>query len=330
MNVNLSELQGLSAALGAAHSAGLVAALVERPGSAEELARRCRVDPRACARVLDVLAAFGLATREGDRFGAGEELSGGSLPIERMTSELWHYAPTFLRSGRPFVTMDASPSEREGMYREVVPELGRLFEDSAAELAARCGLSPRSILDVGCGSGVWSLALAKATPGARVTGLDLPAVLDPFVARASALGLADRVDTIPGDMHTAALPEARWDLAIIANVLRLEPAEPARAIVRRVVSAVRPGGSVMIVDALAAGTPEAERARAIYAFHLSLRTRSGGVHPSAEIGRWLEEAGCGAPTLVTLVGEKSKAGALGAILARRVESACRNSPASLA
>ena len=159
------------------------------------------------------------------------------------------------------------------------------------ELAAGCGLRPRSILDVGCGSGVWSLALAQATPGARVTGLDLPAVLDRFVARASALCLADRVDTIPGDMHSAALPEARWDLAIIANVLRLEPAEQARAIVRRVVSAVRPGGSVIIVDALAAGTPEAERARAIYSFHLALRTRAGSVHYSGEIGRWLEEAG---------------------------------------
>jgi ubiquinone/menaquinone biosynthesis C-methylase UbiE len=317
MNINLSELPGLAAALGAAHSGGLVAALAERPGSAEELARRCRLDRRACANVLEVLAAFGLATREGDRYAAGDELAGCSLPIERMSSELWLHAPTFLRSGTPLITMDASLPEREGAYRDVVAELGRLFEDAAAELTACCGLAPRSILDVGCGSGVWSLALAQATPGARVTGLDLPGVLDNFVARASALGLADRIDAIPGDMHTAALPEACWDVAIIANVLRLEPAERARAIVRRVVSAVRPGGSVIIVDALAAGLPEAERARAIYSFHLALRTRSGCVHRSAEIGRWLEEAGCGAPTPLPLAGRRCELGALGAIMASR-------------
>jgi 2-polyprenyl-3-methyl-5-hydroxy-6-metoxy-1,4-benzoquinol methylase len=318
MNVSLSEVSGLAAALGAAHSGGLVAALVERPGSAEELAERCRLDRRACGNVLDVLAAFGLATREGDRYGAGDELAGCSLPIERMTTELWRHAPTFLRSGTPFVTMDASPSEREGLYRDVVPELGRLFEEPAAELASRCGLAPASILDVGCGSGVWSLAFAQATPGARVTGFDLPAVLDHFVARASALGLADRVDTLAGDMNTTALPESRWDLAIIANVLRLEPAERARAIVRRVVSAVRPGGAVIIVDALAAGTPEADRARAIYSLHLALRTRWACVHPSGDIGRWLLEAGCGAPTLLPLAGGRITSGAVGAVLASRL------------
>jgi ubiquinone/menaquinone biosynthesis C-methylase UbiE len=317
MNIDLGQLTGLAGALGAAHSGGLVAALVERPGSAEELARRCSLDPRACAHVLDVLAAFGVATREGDRYGAGDELAACNLSIERISTELWAHAPTFLRGGTPLITMDASVSEREGHYRDVVAELGRLFEAAATELAARCGLRPRSILDVGCGSGVWSLALAQATPGARVTGLDLPAVLDRFVARASALGLADRVDTIAGDMHAAALPDARWDVAIIANVLRLEPADRARAIVRRVASAVRSGGTVIIVDALAAGTPEAERARAIYAFHLALRTRSGGVHRSAEIGRWLEEAGCGAPTLLPLGAGKCETAALGAILASR-------------
>ncbi len=317
MNVSLFEVSGLAAALVAAHSGGLAAALVERPGSADELARRCGLDPRACARVLEVLAAFGIVTRDGDRYGAGDELARSSLPIERMTSALWLHAPTFLRSGTPFLAMDASPAEREGLYRDVVPELGKLFEDPAAELVARCGLRPQSILDVGCGSGVWSLALAQATPGARVTGLDFPAVLDCFVARASAMGLAERIDTIAGDVHTTALPQARWDLAIVANVLRIDPAERAREVVRRVVAAVRPKGSVIIVDALATGTPEAERARAIYSFHLSLRTRSGCVHRSAEIGRWLEEAGCVAPTLLTLDGERSRAGALGAIVASR-------------
>jgi SAM-dependent methyltransferase len=146
--------------------------------------------------------------------------------------------------------------------------------------AQRCGLTPRSILDVGCGSGVWSLALARRSPEARVTGIDLPAVLARFCARAGALGLGDRVTTIAGDMHTVPLPEGKWDLAIIANVLRLEQADAARSLITRSVSALCPGGSLLIVDALAAGTPAARQSRAIYAFHLAMRTRSGRPYSS--------------------------------------------------
>ena len=218
------------------------------------------------------------------------------------------------------MTMDATPAEREGLYRDVVPELGKLFAAAADHLAERCGLTPRSILDVGCGSGVWSLALARRLPGACVTGLDMPAVADRFRARAAALGIGDRVATIQGDMHTVPLSEGQWDLAIIANVLRLEQADAARSLITRSVGALRPGGSLLVVDALAAGTPTTERARAIYGIHLAMRTRAGRVHTPVEIGQWMEEAGCEAPTLVTFDEQYMTAGPLGALVARKKSS----------
>ncbi len=130
------------------------------------------------------------------------------------------------------------------------------------------------------------------------------------------LGLGDRIATIEGDMHSVPLPQGQWDLAIIANVLRLEPIDAARSLIRRTVGALRPGGSLLIVDALSDGRPAAERRRAIYGFHLAMRTRSGRVHPSAEIGRWMNEAGCEAPTEITLGNADMAAGPLGALVTR--------------
>jgi ubiquinone/menaquinone biosynthesis C-methylase UbiE len=322
MNLQLHEVAGLAAALTAAQTEGLLAALAERSGSAADLAARCHLDPRACAHILDLLDAFHLTTRDGDRYGAGHELTDFAacpLPLGKMEAELWRHAPTFLRSGKPLITMDAAPGAREGLYRDVVPELGKLFSAAAERLAERCRhLNPRSILDVGCGSGVWGLALARQVPDARVTGLDLPAVVEQFLTRAAALGLDDRVATITGDMHTVPLPDGHWDLAIIANVLRLEPIAVARALVTRSVAALRPGGSLLIVDALAAGTTAARQSRAIYAFHLAMRTRMGRVHTTAEISQWMEEAGCEAPTELRLDVQSAAAGALGAVIARKI------------
>jgi ubiquinone/menaquinone biosynthesis C-methylase UbiE len=213
--------------------------------------------------------------------------------------------------------MDAAPHEREALYRDVVGELANLFAAAADHLAARCELAPREILDVGCGAGVWSLAFARRLPDARVTGLDLPAVVEQFRTRAAALGLDDRIATIAGDMHTVALPDGPWDLVIIANVLRIEQPRAARALVDRMVAAARPGGSILIVDALAAGTPMVERARALYALHLAMRTRAGRVHGQAEIGQWLQEAGCEAPTEIPLDDRYREHGGLGALVARK-------------
>jgi SAM-dependent methyltransferase len=138
---------------------------------------------------------------------------------------------------------------------------------------------------------VWSLAFAAVHGDARVTGNDLPAIVPAFMARAQELGLAARVSTLPGNMFTIELPPAHFDLIILANVVRLEPPERARQLIRRAAAALRPGGRMLIVDALACGFPLAELRREAYALYLALRTEQGRVHRPADIMEWMAEAG---------------------------------------
>jgi ubiquinone/menaquinone biosynthesis C-methylase UbiE len=229
---------------------------------------------------------------------------------------LWTHLPRFLSTGQRYAQMDGSTAERSAAYKELTKALGRLFHDAARQLAAR--LTPcERILDVGAGSGVWSLAMAERSDTAHITAIDLPQVLPAFEERAERLGLRDRTKLVAADYHSIELPSQAFDRVLLANVLHLEPPRSARSLLRRVTPALAPGGELVVIDVLVEGDPARDRARSIYALHLAMRTRQGCVHPRAEVERWCRDAGLREGELMTL---SAPPRALGALVHRRPRS----------
>ncbi|GCB47955.1 methyltransferase [Streptomyces sp. NL15-2K] len=278
----------------ASFSTGLLESLLEDSGTAEDFASRLGLVPYATEMTLELLASYGFVHQERGEFRASDALrrydkdTPGGL---RLHLALSAHAGDFLRSGKPFLTMDGSLEERQRTYRQVAPGLRPIFADLARACAAALPPVTGEILDVGAGSGVWSLAFAEANPAATVTGLDLPEVAEGFRAQAEERGLGGRVRTVAGDYHTAAVPEGACELVILANILHLEPPDRARSLVARMWRAVRPGGRLIVVDTLRSGEDPPARIRTMYTMALAMRTAYGRVHTRADVERWLTEAG---------------------------------------
>jgi SAM-dependent methyltransferase len=290
--MTLHELIGASTAINAALRSGLLAAVMEGRAAADVLATKSKSDPRTARLVLDVLVAFGIVDREGDTYGPSaalvQAMEVAPLGIHGVARVFGH-TEEMLATGRPIAVMNEA-REREATYRNVVDVLAKLSEAQARVLAGSLERAPARILDIGCGSGVWSLAMAERFPDAHVTGLDLPDVVRRFEARAQALGLSGRTHAIGADVHEGrAVPPASFDLVVVANVLRIEDEARARAIVARAAEAS--SSRVVVVDALAEGTPARERARAVYTLHLALRSRDGNVYSRERISSWFGEHG---------------------------------------
>ena len=293
---SLLELAAGASALAAAERAGLLHGLLHHEGTAEGVAKELSLDPAATATVLEVLRTLGLVELHGQVYRATATLRDGlrgTLARPGRGFAIFAHAPTYLRDGTAAIDGLDALEGRDATYAHVVGHLGAMFSAAARELADALDADEpvEAILDVGAGSAVWSLALLERHPGARLTALDLPSVVPSVRARAERLGLAERVEILEGDFHRVDVPRRRFDRVVLANVLHLEPANAARALLARWAGALRPGGRLVIVDQMADDTPEHDRARAAYALYLALRVTGGRPHAEAVLRRWLADAG---------------------------------------
>ena len=163
-------------------------------------------------------------------------------------------------------------------------------------------------------SGVWSLAMAERSDAARITAIDLPQVLAGVRGarrepRATRPGRPRR-----GRLPLHGAPPAR-PLTASCSPTSCTSSFPRRArrdrSVRRVTAALSPGGELVVIDALAGGDPARDRARSIYALHLSPCAPGGDAFTRAP--RW--STGCrdvdsGEGELITLSGPAPALGAL--------------------
>ena len=118
-----------------------------------------------------------------------------------------------------------------------------------AQAAAATTPGARSLLDVGCGAGNYSLKLLQVLPGMDVTLVDLSR---PMLDRASqrvSTATAGAVTPLQGDIRELDLGEAQFDVIVAAMVLHhLRTDEEWEAVFRKLHRALRPGGSLWIAD----------------------------------------------------------------------------------
>lgn len=162
----------------------------------------------------------------------------------------------------------------------------RFRERLARELFAGLGPGEASVVDVGCGTGSFAIALAARAPGIELIGVDGDADV---LARASAKPGAERVRWREGLATALPLPDASADAVVMSLLLHhLAPADKRTALgeARRV---LRPGGALQIADW---GRPRDPLMRAAFLL-LQLLDGFEGTAPHArgELPRYLAEAG---------------------------------------
>ena len=138
--------------------------------------------------------------------------------------------------------------------------------DSAAvlEIVSRAAPSvtpgARRLLDVGCGAGNYALKLLESYPGLAVDLLDLSRpMLDRALERLTAAG-SGPLTALQGDVRDLPLAAERYDVITAAATLHhLRGEDEWVSVFAKLHAALRPGGSLWIVDLVEHHVPAVQR-----------------------------------------------------------------------
>jgi len=115
-------------------------------------------------------------------------------------------------------------------------------------MSKRVDLSARKrLLDIGGGSGAYSLAFCAANPRLNSTILDFPQTIETARTYARQSGLADRIAHLAGNAITTDWPKGH-DVVLMSYVWSAVGGDDVAVLARRAFDALPPGGLVLVHD----------------------------------------------------------------------------------
>jgi 2-hydroxy-4-(methylsulfanyl)butanoate S-methyltransferase len=170
-------------------------------------------------------------------------------------------------------------------------------------LARRVDLDgARTLLDVGGGSGAFTLALLKQNPALSATILDFSATASTAVRYAAEAGLSDRVHHLAGNAITTEWP-AGQDVVLMSYLWSAVGAEDIKVLARRAHESLRPGGLVLVHDFMVDDAHEAPSFAALYLLSAVLDNPDAECLTPAFVEGALSDAGFEIEATETLLAE---------------------------
>jgi (2Fe-2S) ferredoxin/predicted O-methyltransferase YrrM len=267
--------------------------------SAEQVAAKIQANARAAAMLLNALVALGLLVRSGDAYSNTPEttrffaLGGKNNQRDGMlhTANIWHRWSTLteaVRRGASIPMERANPPEWTSNF---IAGMQRNAKERAPLVVKALGTAGvRRILDLGGGSGAYSIAFAQASPDVRCEILDLPEVVPLTAEYVGKAGVAAQVVLHAGNMLDDDFG-SEYDLVLLNAICHMFSAEQNLNIFRRACRALAPNGRLVVQDFILNPDKTGPQHAALFSLNMLVGTAAGAAYSESEYTGWMRAAG---------------------------------------
>ncbi len=282
---------------------------VGKGGTAQQIAAKIQAAVRATEMLLNVLVSLKLLEKQDGIYTntpvAARFLMEGS-PDSARTAQL-HMANMWRRWSKlteAVRTGTAVESARDnGWVTSFIAAMDHTARGRARAVAQAVELDgEKRMLDLGGGSGAYSIAFVKTAPELHSEIVDLPEVLPITQEHIRQAGLSNRISTRPGDMLTVPLAPASYDLILLSAICHMFSPEENQQLLNRAYAALAPQGRLVIADFVLDADKTSPRFATLFALNMLVGTRAGASYSEPEYAEWMKGAGFASSKRVRMPG----------------------------
>jgi len=267
--------------------------------NAEQIGARIHANARAVGMLLNALVSLGLLAKSGDNYENTPESARffvqGSKDNHRNgllhTANIWHRWSTLTdavcRGTHIPIDRDHTPE----WTHSFIAGMQRNAKDRAPHVVKALGATGvRRILDLGGGSGAYSIAFAKACPEVRCEILDVPEVVPLAAEYVGKAGASAQVSLRAGDMLHDDFGSG-YDLIMLNAICHMFSEEENRNIFCRAHQALAPNGRLAVQDFILNPDKTGPQHAALFSLNMLVSTDGGASYSEPEYTGWMKDAG---------------------------------------
>jgi (2Fe-2S) ferredoxin/precorrin-6B methylase 2 len=268
--------------------------------TAAEVAQKISTHPRATEMLLNALVAMGMLVKQQGVFrdtaatarffaeGSKDNARPGLIHIANIWHR-WSNLTDCVRAGTA-VGHEEMAERGQDWTEPFIAAMHRNAAERAPLVVQAVGAAGDRLLDVGGGSGAYSIAFARANATLHATVLDLPTVLPIAQGHIDAAGLAGRVETRAGDLRRDPLSKG-FTLVLASAICHMLSPEENQNLFRRCFEALDPNGRLVMQDFILEADKTAPKQAALFALNMLVGTPAGSTYSYEEYTAWMNEAG---------------------------------------
>jgi (2Fe-2S) ferredoxin/2-polyprenyl-3-methyl-5-hydroxy-6-metoxy-1,4-benzoquinol methylase len=271
--------------------------------SAAEVAKKIDTNPRATEKLLNALVALDLLTKKAERFqntpvasrflsADGKDDSRAAIMHSVNLWKRWTTLSDCVRKGTS-VTFEPMEERDDGWTVSFIAAMHKNASFRARQIVATIGVDGvKRVLDVGGGSGAYSIAFVQAGDDIHSDIFDLSTVVPLARKYAAAAGVSERVGFKVGDMQKDDLGNG-YDLVLLSAICHMFSVEENELLLRKCYKALNPGGRIAIQDFILEPDKTSPQTAALFALNMLVGTPGGSAYSEGDYFAWLKAIGFG-------------------------------------